>query len=177
MTSARRASFLASLNKFDYFAVSNSSWYLGEAALKDLRSALLLVLRFHGPFRISELLGLQAADVTIHNRYLGTCPHALVCRYFASTRIENNSSVYIFRATRFFKKKNIYLLCPNRLSYSRARELINKSLWAIEIDSNGFSTHSLRAGGATFIAQNLPRSGGLDRFITYAPGSLEIRTS
>ena len=168
--------------------------------LKDLRSALLFVLGFHGLFRISGLLDLQAVDVTIHNQYLEilvkssktdqyregnkifisklggiTCPHAL-CRYFASARIKASSSVYIFRAVRFFKRTNMYLLCSNRLSYTRARELIKETLLAIGIDSKGFSTHSLRAGGATFIAKNLPRSDPSDRF-TYAPRSLEIRTS
>ena len=52
----------------------------------------------------------------------------------------------------------MYLLCPNRLSYTRARELIKETLSAIGVDSKGFSTHSLRAGGATFIAKNLPSS-------------------
>ena len=50
----------------------------------------------------------------------------------------------------------MYLFCPNRLSYTRARELIKETLSGI--DSDVFNTHSLRAGGATFIAKNLPRS-------------------
>lgn len=41
-----------------------------DSNLKDLRSALLFVLGFHGLFRISELLDLQAVDVTIHTEYL-----------------------------------------------------------------------------------------------------------
>ena len=117
-----------------------------DSSLKDLRSALLFVLGFHGLFGISELLDLQAVDVTIHNEYLEilvkssktdqyregnkvfisklgsiTCPHALLCRYFASARIDANSSVYIFRP--------------------------------------------VRVGGATFIAKNLPRSDGSDRLL------------
>lgn len=100
-----------------------------DSNLKDLRSALLFVLGFHGLFRISELLDLQAVDFTIHTEYLEilvkssktdqyregnkvsisklggiTCPHALLCRYFASARIVPNSSVYIFRAVRFFQE-------------------------------------------------------------------------
>lgn len=145
-----------------------------DSNLKDLRSALLFVLGFHGLFRISELLDLQAADVIVHNEYLEilsktggiTCPHALVCRFFASKGIDtNSSSVHVFRAVRFFKKNNAYRLCPNRLSYTRARGLIKETLSAIGIDSKGFSTHSLRAGGATFIAKNLPRSDGSDRLL------------
>ena len=52
----------------------------------------------------------------------------------------------------------MYLFCPNRLSYTRARELIKETLSAIGIDSKVFSTRNLRAGGATFTAKNLPRS-------------------
>ena len=79
------------------------------------------MLGFHGLFRIGELFDLQAADVTLHNECLEilvkssktdqyregnkdfiskargiTCPHALDCRYFASARIDTNSSVYVF---------------------------------------------------------------------------------
>ena len=138
-----------------------------DSNLKDLRSALLFALGFHGLFRISELLDLQAVDFTIHTEYLEilvkssktdqyregnkvfisklggiTCPHALLCRYFACARIDPNSSVYIFRAVRFFKRTNKYLLCSNKLSYTRARELIKETLSAIGIDSKGFSTQS-----------------------------------
>lgn len=161
-----------------------------DSNLKDLCSVLLFVLGFHGLFRISELLDLQAVDVTIHTEYLEilikssktdqyregnkvfisklggiACPHALLCRYFASARIDPNFSVYIFRAVRFFKRTNMYLLCSNKLSYTRARELIKETLSAIGIDSKGFSSHSLRAGGVTFIAKNLPRSDGSDRLL------------
>lgn len=80
-------------------------------------------LGFHGLFRISELLDLQAADVIVHNQYLEilvksskidqhsegnkvffskiggiTCFHVLVCRSFASAGIDTNSSVRVFRA-------------------------------------------------------------------------------
>ena len=41
-----------------------------DSNLKDLRPALLFVLGFHGLFRISELLDLQAVDFTIHTEYL-----------------------------------------------------------------------------------------------------------
>lgn len=73
--------------------------------------------------------------------------------------------MYFGQPVRFFKKHDINRLCPNRLSYTRARELIIETLSAIGIDSKGFSTHSLRAGEATFIAKNLPRSDGSDRLL------------
>ena len=39
VTSALRASFWASLEKFDFLAISKSSWYLCEAALNNFNSA------------------------------------------------------------------------------------------------------------------------------------------
>ena len=107
-----------------------------DSNLKDLRSALLFVLGFHGLFRISKLLDLQAADFTIHTEYLEilvkssktdryregnkvfvsklggiTCPHALLCRYFASARIVPNSSVYIFLGQYGFSREPICTYC------------------------------------------------------------------
>lgn len=79
---------------------------------------------------------------------------------------------YIFRAVRFVKKCKSYVLCPNRHSYSRARELIVETLPDMGVVSKGFST--LRAGGATFIAKNVARSDCSDRFLC-APRSMEIR--
>ena len=46
-----------------------------------------------------------------------------------------------------------------------SNELIKETLSEIGIDSKGFSTRSLRAGGATFIAKNLPKSDGSDRLL------------
>ena len=161
-----------------------------DSNLKDLRSALLFVLGFHGPLRISELLDLQAVDFTIHTEYLeilvksskpintgkatkslfpslGALPVPTL--FFVATLLPLESfptPQFIFLGQYgFFKRTDIYLLCSNKLSYTRARELIKETLSAIGIDSKGFSTHSLRAGGATFIAKNLPRSDGSDRLL------------
>lgn len=158
------------------FAHSNSN-------LKDLRTALLFALGFYGLFRISELLDLQFSDVTVHNDYLEillkcsktdqyregkkvliskiggiNCPYALIGCFLDCVRVNRNSSLYNFGAVRFLKNSNSYALCSRRLSYTRARELIKEGLSAIGVDSTDFSTHSLRAGGVVFFAQNLPSS-------------------
>ena len=69
----------------------------------------------------------------------------------------------------------MYLSRPNRLSYTKAKELIKESQSAIGIDC--FSSQRLRAGGATFIAKNLPRSDGSDRLLVLNGRWPEIRTS
>ena len=152
------------------FAHSNSNH-------KDLRTALLFALGFYGLFRISELLDLQFSDVTVHNDYLEillkcsktdqvfiskiggiNCPYVLIGCVFDCVRVNRNSSLYNFGAVRFLKNSNSYALCSRRLSYTRARELIKEGLSAIGVDSTDFSTHSVRAGGVVFFAQNLPSS-------------------
>ena len=122
-----------------------------DSDLKELRSALLFVLGFHGLFRISELLDLQAVDFTIHTEYLEilvkssktdqyrkgnkvfisklggiTCPHALLCRYLLPLESFPTPQFIFLGQYDFFKRTNMYLLCSNKLSYTRARELIKK---------------------------------------------------
>ena len=158
--------------------------------LSDLRTALLFVLGFNGLFRINELLDLQASDILIHNDHLEisiknsktdqfrqgnkvfiaksggvTCPHSLLSRYLSAAGIDLNSSAYIFRTLQPRRKNSSYTLGPRRLSYTRCRELVKESLLTIGINSVGFSTHSLRSGGATFIANNLAKSGSSDRLL------------
>ena len=160
----------------DTLAHSNSN-------LKDLRTALLFALGFYGLFRINELPDLQFSDVTVHNDYLEillkcsktdqyregnkvfiskiggiNCPYVLIGCFFDCVRVNRNSSLYNFGVLRFLKNSNSYALCSRRLSYTRARELINERLSAIGVDSRDFSTYRLRAGGVVFFAQNLPSS-------------------
>ena len=158
--------------------------------LKDLRTALLFVLGFYGLFRINELLDVQPSDILVHDDHLqinvkssktdqfrqsnevfiaksggATCPHSLLSRYRSATSIDLNSSAYIFRTLQPHRKDNSYTLGPRRLSYTRCRELVKKSLLAIGVNSVSFSTNSLRPGGATFIADNLAKSGSSDRLL------------
>ena len=54
---------------------------------------------------------------------------------------------------------------PRILSYTRCRELVKESLLAIGVNSVSFSTHSLRSSGATFIADDLAKSGSSVRLL------------
>ena len=77
----------------------------------------------------------------------------------------HHSSAYIFRTLQPHRKDNSYTLGTRRLSYTRCRELVKESLLAIGVNSVSFSTHSLRSGGATFVADNLAKSGSSDRLL------------
>ena len=158
--------------------------------LSGLRTALIFVLGFYGLFRVNELLDIQASDIVVFDDHLEinvkhsktdqyrqgnivfisksgglACPHSLLARYFSAASIDLSSSAHIFRTLKFVKKGNLYTLGPRRLSYTRCRELIKESLSAIGINSIPYSTHRLRSGGATFIADNLMKSGASDRLL------------
>lgn len=94
-----------------------------------------------------------------------TCPHSLLSRYLSAASIDHNSSAYIFRTLQPRRKENSYTLGPRRLSYTRCRELVKEALLAIGVNAVSFSTRSLRSGGATFIADNLAKSGSSDRLL------------
>ena len=139
-------------------------------------------------FRINELLDVQASDILVHDDHLQmnvkrsktdqssqgnkvfiaksggpTCPHSLLSRYLSAASIDLNSSAYIFRTIKPHRKDNSCTLGPRRLSYTRRREIVKESLLAIGVNSVSFSTHSLRSSGATFITDNLAKSGSSQR--------------
>ena len=89
----------------------------------------------------------------------------IIVPLFSAARVDLNSSAYIFRTLQPHRKDGSYTLGPRRLSYTRCRELVKESLLVIGINSVSYSTHSLRSGGATFIANNLAKSGSSDRLL------------
>lgn len=82
------------------------------------------------------------------------CPVSWIKHYLSLAEIENNSADYIFRAVRFYKSSEKYMLCKinKPISYTRARELLMETLEKVGIDSKAFGLHSLRSGGATCTA-------------------------
>ena len=135
-------------------------------------------------------MSLQATDILVHDDHLEinikssktdqcsqgnkvfiaksgsvTCPLSLSSWYFSAAGIDLNSSAYVFRTLQSRRKDSSCTLGPRRLSYTRYRELVKESLLAIGINSVSYSTHSLWSGGATFIANNLTKSGSFDRLL------------
>ena len=65
--------------------------------------------------------------------------------------------MYIFRSVTFLKKSNSFILRRNndKLSYTRSRELIKKSLSELGLDVKNFGLHSFRSGGVSAAAKHV----------------------
>ena len=84
------------------------------------------------------------------------CPHALLSRYYSLAGINAHTTQYIFRLLQSLQKtSDLSKQSDNHLSYTRCREIIKESLSAIGENPTLYSTHSLRSGGATFMAEAL----------------------
>ena len=162
-----------------------------NSSLQDLRTALIFVLGFSGLFRANELLDLKTTDISIKDRHLEiyvrksktdqyrggnivyiaktngqVCPHALLSRYYSLAGINAHTAQYIFRSLQSLQRPNdLSKQSDNHLSYTRCREIIKESLRAIGENPALYSTHSLRSGGATFMAEALEESQDKNRLI------------
>jgi integrase len=148
------------------------------ATLLDLRTALIFSLGFSGLFRIGELLELQARDIVMQEDHVDitvrksktdqyrlgnkvfvaktdgpACPYGLLSRFFRIAKIVPNSDQYIFRSANSLKQGPTKATLNKPISYSRCREIIKHTLGKVGVDPKGYSTHSLRSGGATAMAQ------------------------
>ena len=162
-----------------------------SADIKGLRSALIFSLGFTGLFRISELLNLQAQDISFQHEHLEilvrksktdqyrqgntvyiaktngpACPHSLFSRFYSLTGIQPGSDAYTFRSLASLARNKAAKLENKPISYTRCREIVKETLAAVGENPACLSTHSLRAGGATAIAENvksMPDGGRLLR--------------
>ena len=151
-----------------------------DSELKDLRTALLCVLGFYGLFRASELTSIKAKDIPVNpdhliifvptsktDRYRNgnqvfvaqtnghLFPHALLLCYFSLASIHPNSDEYIFRSLQVSRcGTTATALASKRLSYTRLREIIKQTISSIGLDPKQYSTHNLRSGGASFMANS-----------------------
>ena len=97
------------------------------------------------------------------------CPHSLLSRLYLLTGIQPRSEAYIFRpltslAQSQSGKSNKTKNKP--ISYTRCREIVKETLAGVGENPEYYSTHSLRAGGATAIAESvkgMPDGGRLLR--------------
>jgi integrase len=163
-----------------------------DSELKDLRTALLSVLGFFGLFRASELTNIKAKDITVNPDHLiifvptsktdqyrngnqvfiaqtngHLCPHALLLRYFSlASSIHSDSDEYIFRSLQASRRgTTATALASKRLSYTRLREIIKETISSIGLDPKQYSTHSLRSGGASFMANSQGNNPNLNRLL------------
>ena len=138
-----------------------------------------MLLPYAGFLRCDEALKIRRHDIAFHNSYLalflessktdvyrhertvliartGTYmdPVFHLFKYLEMAKIHPKSEVYIFRAiTSGPNSQAQWLRCTDRpISYTTIKDAILASLTSIGLDARRFSTHSLRAGGATSAA-------------------------
>ena len=94
--------------------------------------------------------------VTIAKANTDTCPVKLLAHYCKIADLRANSDEYSFRSLQFNENlnKNTLIGINKPLSYTRARELLLKTLGSIRCDKSMFGLHSLRSGGSTQAANN-----------------------
>ena len=82
------------------------------------------------------------------------CPVSLLERYIQLGVIDVKSTLPLLRPVRLFKTTNSYKFWGGKFSYTRCREVFKECLKNLGYDEKAFGLHSLRAGGATAVAQN-----------------------
>ena len=93
----------------------------------------------------------QGDSVVVARTGTSTCPVAMLEQYFARTGISVNDERFLFRPIQHTKNGEV-LKGAGKISYSCLRELFNKKLKQLGFPAESFGFHSLRAGGATAVA-------------------------
>lgn len=144
----------------------------------DLRDISMIMLAYAGFMRINEVCNLHCNDVQFKPDYLlltvknsktdvyrkgseiviakGTsfaCPYSILSRYMSVANLTVQSDDFLFKPA--FRSKNVSALINKnkKLSYTRAKECIVDKLKLVGPDLN-LGTHSLRASGATTVANS-----------------------
>lgn len=148
-------------------------------SLKDLRLVTMCVLCYTGFLRYDELCSIRANNITFLEDHMiifiaksktdcyrkgksvyiaklstSLCPVNTLCTYLQEAKIDVQSNMYIFRSLSYLKKSDKFVLRNRneKLSYTRARELVKSALQEIGEKEANFGLHSFRSGGATTAA-------------------------
>ena len=89
----------------------------------------------------------------------------MLLRYFSLAKISISSDEYIFRSLQASRGNAGTVLGSKSLSYARLREIIKETIAGIGLDPTPYSTHSLRSGGATFMAHSHAANPNLNRLL------------
>jgi integrase len=146
--------------------------------LLSLRNVCVFVLAFAGFFRIEEVLNLKrnnirfidngviinvessktdqlrVGDEVVISRIIGsdTCPVSILEKYLSLAHINSFSEEFLFRPLSKTGKGHRLVKNDKPISYTTIREAFKSCFKSIVPDIQSFSTHSLRAGGATAAA-------------------------
>ena len=181
--------------------------------LLGLRNVCIFLLAFAGFFRIEEVLHIKYGDIAFHADYVAistdrsktdqlrkgnevvisenfgsdSCPVRILSRYLNQVRpFLVDSAHFVFRALSKTKSSHKLVAVNKPISYSSVRYYFKKSFKDIVPDISVFSTHSLRAGGASAaanagVADRLFQRHGRWKYVSakngYVEDSLESRLS
>ena len=148
-------------------------------SIADLRVSAMILLAFSGFLRFNELVNLKLEDLNILTTYMvlnitssktdqfrkghlvhiartgsPCCPVVLMERYLAKAEFQINDKGYVFR--NFSYKKGSVVLQDNdkKMTYTRVREIVKQKFMSIGLDTQCYTLHSLRSGGASAAARN-----------------------
>ena len=138
----------------------------------------MFVVSFAGFLRSSEVINLRRNDISFNDNYMlvsirksktdqlrdggtvvlaelkdaGVCPVKLMRRYLELARVPPSTNDFLFRPISG-KGKSKRLVSVNKpISYATYRESFKRFFKEIVPDISKYSTHSMRAGGATLAA-------------------------
>lgn len=147
--------------------------------LLELRNVCIFILAYAGFFRIQEVLHIKYGDIHFNSGYVvidvdvsktdqlrrgnevvisvgsgeKTCPVKILRRYLTEVeRYPVQSDHFVFRALSKCKSGHKLVAINRPVSYSTIREYFKVNFKDIVPDISLFSTHSLRAGGASAAA-------------------------
>ena len=147
--------------------------------LLELRNVCIFILAYAGFFRIQEVLHIKYGDIHFNSGYVvinvdvsktdqlrkgnevvisvgsgeKTCPVKILRRYISEVeRYPVQSDHFVFRALSKCKSGHKLVAINRTVSYSTIREYFKVNFKDIVPDISLFSTHSLRAGGASAAA-------------------------
>jgi integrase len=138
----------------------------------------MFVISFPGFFRSSEVINLKSNDMNFHHNYISIsirqsktdqlrdgetvvlteledsriCPVKLLKRYLDITRIPPGTNEFLFRPISGQGKSRRLVTVNKPISYATYRESFKRFFKDIVPDISRYSTHSMRAGGATLAA-------------------------
>jgi site-specific recombinase XerD len=157
---------------------------MNKKSLTDVRNTLMILVAFFAFLRVDELIHIKLKDISIHNDHVQInlpqsktdqlrqglsvvvakiegpgCPVNLLHVYLsmAGIKISKVSDKFLFTRI-LFKKGKLQLFKPNEaLSYTNVRDVVKNKANQIGLNAALYSTHSMRAGGATAAAEaNVP---------------------
>ena len=154
---------------------------MDKSSLTDVRNTAMISIAFFAFLRVDELLHIRVKDVLMDSDHLQItlpmsktdqlrqgstvvvaktggpgCPVALLLLYLTMSNIKISKLSKQFLFSRIiFKKGVLQLFEPFKaLSYSNIRDVVKKKAGQIGLKSELYSTHSMRAGGATAAAES-----------------------